>query len=539
VNDSDYTRRKMLGLLGAATAAGVTAGVSAPASAASRTTRRPSTTKRPTTTRPAATVAPQPSGAAPTGTLKIGGGWVFLTWNAHDLLRVGTGPIIYWRPVYDTLLNMDANFQIRPGLATKWTHDEKGLTMTLRSDVSFTDGTPLTPKVVVDNLNNIFKDPRTAQIRAMISSIETVGNDRVRVSTNSPVPNLAREFATSRGMMIAPAVLGSPKLADGPVGSGPYIFDAGASVPGQRLSYRLNPKYWNPAAQTVEKLEISVLADPGARLNALLSGQVDVTYFDNALSGQAIKAGFKSAATPGSQYSVFIFDRKGETHPAFASKDVRQALGFAIDRAAFAAATLPGIGRPTVQPFEQGQGGYDKSLDTLYDFDRARARQLLARAGYPDGFSFDMPITQAFQQPIEVLAQQWREIGVRVRLVPLDISQYGPQGTSGKFPVLFVPIVGRFVYDSMLSLLSPRGSLNPLRITDGAAVAALDELERAFDEDKVAFLGARCVRIAMENAVFHTFAIGDKHAFYKDGVTGVVWNVDEPGINPIGIKPKS
>jgi peptide/nickel transport system substrate-binding protein len=550
VNDhQQYSRRVFLGLVGGTAAAAATLAVPGAAQAVTNTkkkapAKKPTATTKPKTTNPATTAPQAPAAsanspaAAPKGTLKIGGGWVFITWNAHDAIRTGTGPIIYWRPVYDTLFNLDSKYKVTPGLVTKSTFDEKGLSMTLRDGVVFSDGSPLNAEAVVANLKDMLKDPRALGLAASIKAITAEGTNQVRIETSAPVPNLQRDLASQRGMIIHPSLLGNPKINDGPIGSGPYVFDGGSSIPGQKLVYKINPKHWNPAAQTAEKIEISILPDQGARLNALLSGQIDVTYFDNALSNQATKAGFKSVATTGAQYGIMIFDRRGEVVPALASSEVRQALGWAVDRAAFANATLPGIGQPATQPYLPNQNGYEPTLDSYYGFDRDRAKQLLAKGGFPDGFSFDIPVTAPFQQPIEILAASWREIGVRARLVPLDISEYGPKGTSGQFPILFVPVFGRFVYDAAAAILDARGGLNPKRLSEPAASSSLNNLERAFDDEKDRYLGARVMKDLTETGAYICYAIGNKLALYKDGVAGVEWNVDEPGINPIGIKPK-
>jgi peptide/nickel transport system substrate-binding protein len=545
VNEQDqFSRRAALGIFGTAVIgtmafpSAVRAATKTAKQKATTTTKKPTSTALPTTTAAPTTVKAAAPTAGPKGTLKVGGGWVFVTWNPHDGLRAGTGPIIYWRPVFDTLFTQDEALRIKPGLATKWTFNEDGLSMTIREGVAFSDGSPLTADVVVANIKQMLKDPRAGGIAQKVSNVTSPGPLQVRIETNAPVPELLRQLASQRGMMVASSLLGTSKVNDTPIGTGPYVYDAGASVPGQKLVYKLNEKYWNKAAQTAQKLEISILPDPGARLNALLSGQIDVTYFDNALSNQAIKAGLKSASRTGAQYSIFIFDRRGSIVPALGNRDVREALSWAVDRQAFAAATLPGIGRPAVQPFLPGEDGYDQRLDSAYGFDREWARSLLAKGGYPDGFSFDLPVALPFQQPIEILVAAWREIGVRVRLVPVDISEYGPRGTSGQFPVLFVPVIGSNPYDGVNALIDVRGGLNPNRLSEPKALEALDNLARAFDETKDGFLGARAIKEAMDVGAFFTFAIGQKHAFYRDGVTGVKWNVDEPGVNPIGITPK-
>jgi peptide/nickel transport system substrate-binding protein len=538
----------MLGIFGGAAAALVfPSAVSAAAKTAvksktTKTTKKPASTASTAATAattPAPTTAKATTSSTPKGVLKIGGGWVFLTWNAHDNLRTGTGPIIYWRPVFDTLFTSDEKLKIKPGLATQWTFNDKGLSMTLRDGVTFSDGLPLTADVVVANIKQMLKDPRAAQLALNISNVSSPGPMQVRIDTSGPLPQLQRQLASQRGMILHPSVLGTPKANDTPIGTGPYVFDAGASVPGQKLVYKINEKHWNPAAQTAERIEISILPDPGARLNALLSGQIDVTYFDNALSNQAIKAGFKSAATTGAQYSILFFDRRGSLVPALGNRDVREALSWAVDRQAFAAATLPGIGKGAVQPFLPGEDGYDQQLENDYGFDLSRARALLAKGGYPNGFSFDLPVTLPFHQPIELLVAAWREIGVRVRLVPLDISEYGPKGTSGQFPALFVPLLGTNPYDAVAAVVDVRGGLNPNKLPEPKALEAFDSLERAFDEAKDGYLGAKAISEAMAAGMFFTFGIGQKHAFYKDGVSNVAWNVDEPGLNPVGIKPKS
>jgi peptide/nickel transport system substrate-binding protein len=551
-NDDDYSRRAFLGLVLGITATAVIPGAAATAQtvttrkkATAKTTR--TTIKKTTTTKAATTKATTPSTATPTtavssggsaaqGTLKFGAGWPFTTWDPHDGLRSGTAPIVYWRPVFDTLFTRDANFDIKPGLVTKWDFTEKGLTMTLREGVKFSDGSPFNADVVVANIRHMLADPRAGGIKAKVIDFKADGPDTVRINTSGPIPDLVRQLASQRGMIVQPSQFEGNKPIE-PIGTGPYLFDAKASTPGQKLVYVLNPNYWNKSAQVAEKIEMTVLADPGARVNALLTGQVDVTYFDNALANQAIKAGIKSATTLGSQYSVLVFDRAGSLVPALANRDVRLALGWAIDRSAFANATLPGIGSPALQSFRKGDKGYDPELDRILGFDREFARQLMAKAGYANGFTLEMPSTLPFQQPIEILAAQWREIGVNVKLVPLDISQYGGRGTSGAFPLLFVPVMGATPYDVCNPLVDPRGGLNPFRITDSAVLQPFEQLERAFDDEKDRYLGIKAMKAAIENGLLIPLANADKHAFYRNGATGVVWNVDEPGVNPVGIRP--
>jgi peptide/nickel transport system substrate-binding protein len=538
VQNDDHSRRKFLGLVGTTFATVALPGV---AEAATKpTTKRKPTTKKPTTTTPVTTSPPASTAGvgSPQGTLKFGAGWPFTSWDPHDGLRSGTAPIVYWRPVYDTLFTMDSKFDFKPGLATAWTFNEKGLSMTLRTDVMFSDGTPFNAESVVANIRHMLLDPRAALLKLAISDFKAEAANKVRISTSAPLPNLMAQLASQRGMMILPSLLEGNKPIDAPIGTGPYVFDPKSSIPGQKIVYALNAKHWNKSNQQAEKIEMSVLADPGARVNALLSGQVDVTYFDNALANQAIKAGIKSATTLGSQYALIVLDRGGKIVPALANKDVRVALGWAVDRTAFANATLPGIGQPALQAFRKGEKGYDPELDRVFGFDRDYARQLLARAGFPNGFTFEIPSALPFQQPIEILAAQWREIGVNARLVPLDISQYGPRGTSGAFPVLFVPVLGATPYDVVAPVADPRGGLNPQRVADTKVIEPFESLERAFDAEKDRFLGVRAQKAAMEAGLYIPYATADKHAFYRDGVSGVVWNVDEPGVNPIGIKPK-
>jgi peptide/nickel transport system substrate-binding protein len=530
----DQSRRAFIGLLSAA-AGSLVPGAEALAATKRTTTKKRTTTTRPPTTRPTATTVAGGSATAPQGTLRFGAGWPFTSWDPHDGLRSGTAPIIYWRPVFDTLFTRDEKFAIKPGLATKWTFTEKQLAMTLRTGVVFSDGTPFTAEACGANIRHMLLDPRAAGIKAKVADVR-VEADRVVIATSEPIPDLVRQLASQRGMMVQPSQLtGNGQVQ--PIGTGPYLFDQRASIPGQKLVYTLNPKHWNAANQQAEKIEMTVLADPGARVNALLSGQVDVTYFDNALANQAIKAGIKSATTLGSQYALLIFDRGGRLVPALAKPEVRLAIGWAIDRTAFAATTLPGIGQPALQPFRKGEPGYDPQLENVFGFDRAYAKQLLTRAGYPDGFTMDIPSALPFQQPIEVLAANLKEIGINLRIQSLDISQYGPRGTSGQFPALFVPVLGSAAYDLAFAMVDQRGGLNPNRISDAKLNELFTSLERAFDDEKDRYLGVRLLAAMMESGVFIPLANADKHAFYREGVTGVAWNVDEPGVNPIGIRP--
>ena len=159
----------------------------------------------------------------------------------------------FYQAVYDTLLLATAEGEIEPFLAEAWEYDETNtvLTLTIRDDVEFTDGSKLTADVVKQNLER-FKSGTSpdAGYFAGISSIEAPDETTVVITLAAPDPAMLNYLTRDPGLVAsAETFADAESLATDPVGSGPYVLDTAATVTGTSYTYTKNPDYWNPDLQ--------------------------------------------------------------------------------------------------------------------------------------------------------------------------------------------------------------------------------------------------------------------------------------------------
>ena len=137
---------------------------------------------------------------------------------------------------------------------------------------------------------------------------------------------------------------------------------------------------------------MSVYLDPTSMLNALQAGEVDAANLaNNEALEQVESAGYTISSWEQSWYGLFLFDRAGTMNPALEDVSVRQAINYAFDAEGMLQAAGSGYGTQTGQIFPERSVGFDSALDSRYDFDPEKARELLAEAGYEDGLTLEMP----------------------------------------------------------------------------------------------------------------------------------------------------
>lgn len=476
------------------------------------------------------------TGAGPTGTLRLGTNWPFVTFDAHAQARAGTAGASYWRPALDTLVRQGADGGLLPGLAESWEVAADRVVLAVRPGVTFHDGTPLDAAAVVANLERVRTDAQAADTFRTVTSITASDERTVELVLSAPAPLLLGRLTTNPGMMISPAVFGGPEVDTRPVGAGGWVYQPAESVVGQRYVFTRFPEFWDTAPVRAERLELLELTDPGARLNAALSGQVQLTAFDNAQAVQAGAAGLELVGRRAQRYVVAVADRAGTLVPALARPEARRALGWALDRPALVQGVLGGLGAPETTFVLEGQTGYDPAASEVYGYDPARARELLAAAGYPGGFSFEIPSIPPFQRVIEALVAQWREVGIEATIVPLDGSQYGPATAGGRYAAYLAPFFGVEPQEAVERFVGPTAAQNPFRVDDGELAGTLAELQATLDPAARDELSARLVRQTLEAGVLVPCFVGDQTAVVRAPVSGVRWTyVSDLAPDPLGI----
>jgi peptide/nickel transport system substrate-binding protein len=291
---------------------------------------------------------------------------------------------------YDRLVHTDGEGRAVPGLATAWEALDGGrvLRLDLRPGVTFHDGTPFDAAAVKANIERA-KTVTGSAVRAELASIASVddtGPLQVRLNLSAPNAALPLILSDRAGSMVSPAAFDKPDLDQAPVGAGMYRVMSYA--PGSRVEYRPAPGYWDPGAVRVAGIDMLIYTDAVTRLNAVRTGEVDATVLSPDQVPEAQSAGV--TVTPG-RTNNFYYLQPNRARPQFADVRVRRALWHAIDRRALVDGLARGFGELDAQPAPSWSFAHDPTIgDDPYPYDPARAKQLLAEAGYPDGFGFEV-----------------------------------------------------------------------------------------------------------------------------------------------------
>jgi peptide/nickel transport system substrate-binding protein len=307
--------------------------------------------------------------------------------------------------VYDALTEFDGESRIRPALAMEWRNpDDRTWVFRLRPGVRFHDGRPLTAEDVVFSFGRARTLPGTglASYLVEVESVKALDPLTVEIRTRRPFAALLVKISP---IQIVPR--GSPETITDPVGTGSYRllrYEEGGSI-------ELVPALadWRSAAVR-GPLTFVVEREPRKRLEMLLSGEVEVAA---GLSGDAVRllrgsACCRAAVRPG---SIVEYLHLALIDPRFRDRRVRQAIDLAIDRAAYVNEAHHGLGQPVGQLVVPGIFGYAADLKPTTR-DVARARRLLAEAGYPDGF--DVVLEYRPGRRGDILAAQLAAAGIRV-----------------------------------------------------------------------------------------------------------------------------
>lgn len=409
------------------------------------------------------------------GTLKLGTTVAPETFDPSQAIWAGRAP--YLQSVYDTLIRINPDGTLAPMLATKWEYNsaKTQLTLTIRKGIHFTDGSTLTSEVVAENLRR-FQSNNTGPDRgalAVAKKITTPDSSTVVLTLESPNPDLVFDLGQDAGLVASGKSLTAKNLATNPVGSGPYLLDTATTVTGSEYVFTKNPDYWDKSLQHYSKIEMFVYSAPSATLNALKSGAINAVAITDFTSVPQVKAaGWKINIGPGNEsMGVLLLDREGTLTKPIGNVDVRRAINMSLDRDALLKVVARGFGTVIEQPLPSTSTGFNKSLNSTYPYDPTKAKQLLAKAGYPNGFTLQMPQTSANLGPsfFNLIAQELKNIGITVQYT--NYATWGDYATAmfaPKYSVDLTPVPLTSDWQFTQSFISPTGGLNPFHSSDPA-----------------------------------------------------------------------
>lgn len=347
--------------------------------------------------------------------------------------------------IYESLTQLDEDLNVQPKLAESWDAVEDDVwEFKLRDGVTFHDGSEFNAEVVKVNIERILDDKVTSPRKflfEMVSDIEVVDDYTVRFTTEYPFAPLPAHLAHSGGAMVSLDIIEQDYAAiedgkdpgsvvnENPIGTGYFVFDEWKS--GESIRLVRNEDYWGDNA-LLDSVLFKVVSEDLTRVAELETGDSHVadplspSDFDQI--DQTDGASVQTQSSVSLSYIGFNMDKE-----PFDDVRVRQAISMAIDKEQIIDGIYEGFGIPAIGPIPPDVFGFDDSVSGL-DYDIEKAKELLADAGYPDGFETTI-WTNDSRERIDTavnLQSQLKDIGIEVKVEEIEWGAYLEQTANGE-----------------------------------------------------------------------------------------------------------
>ena len=415
-------------------------------------------------------VAPARAIAAPEGQI---------TWGVHVSLaplwfdpadtQGMITPFMVLYAMHDAMVKPMPGHPIAPSLAESWSVSKDGLTyeFILRKGARFHNGDPVTAEDVKFSFER-YRGTANKTLKDRVAAVEVLDPGRVRFRMKQPWPDFLTFYSSASGAgWIVPKKyvekVGDEGFKKAPVGAGPYKFVS--FNPGVELVMEAFDQYWRKTP-SVKRLVFRVISDEATRLAALKRGEVDIVYSVRGELAEELQRTpgltLKPAVIQGTFWLYFPdqWDAKSPWH----ERRVRLAASLAMDRPTINQALTLGHSKLTGNIIPSSFDFYWQAPAPVYN--AARAKQLLAEAGYPNGFDAgEYSCDSSYSNLAEAITNNLQAVGIRTRLRPLERAAFFAaysekklkniiQGASGAFGnaatrlEAFVVTGGAYVYGS-------------------------------------------------------------------------------------------
>lgn len=357
----------------------------------------------------------------------------------YNSLRTG---LVVSHHVWDTLIYRDPEtFQLKPLLATSWRYvDDTTIEFELRQGVTFHDGSPFTADDVVYTVSSMLADKQVSVPSnfSFIEGAEKVDEFHVRIKLKRVFPAALEYF--SMVLPIYPKAYRERvggEFSRAPVGTGPYKVtrvDGTSEIDLERNDAYFDSPKGKPAIKTIVIKEVS---DATGELTMLLGGRADWIwqFSPDQLDNIGRMPNLQVLRNESMRVAYMNMDAAGRTGDTpLKNVKVRQAIMYAVDRATMAKQFMPGGSRVIDAPCYPTQFGCDQAIAVKYSYDPAKAKALLAEAGYPEGFDTEL---------VGYLLPQWQgamqnylaAVGIRAKVSQLQIGAVVQRSMEGRNPL--------------------------------------------------------------------------------------------------------
>lgn len=330
------------------------------------------------------------------------------------------------RMMYNSLLYQSPQGEILPALAETWEQaSDTEYIFHLRQNVKFHNGYDFTSEDVVFSLERQKKSPKVKTFLESVSEVKAIDEYTVSIKTSKPYAPLLYNLSLTQSSIISKkhyneAVSQGKSYSDLPLGTGPMKFKSW--TPNDTFIVERYDEYWGEKA-VATSIEMRVIPEASSRTIALETGEIDMVDTVPSVDIPRIEKNknLKTVKQPSPSVTYVSFNTK---KAPFDNPDVRKALSYAVDKAAIIDVICEGYAIPINTIYPSTMPSYDSSLN-LYPFDLEKSKELMAKAGYPQGFNIEIATSGDERNRIaQLLQSDYSKIGVNLDIVLLEWGAY-------------------------------------------------------------------------------------------------------------------
>lgn len=350
--------------------------------------------------------------------------------DPHKATAAGTKEILF--NIFEGLVKPDENGNLICAVASDYSISDDGLvyTFTLRDNVKFHNGNTVTGEDVKYSLERaaglLDGTPLISTLQT-IQSVDILDNKTVQVTVGAANTELIYSFVAA----IIPAGSGEDTAAD-PVGTGPFSFVS--YTPQEGIVVKKNTDYWQEGLPYLDEVEFKITGSADTALLELQGGSIDIYAYLTDSQANTLKDTFQVVSSPSNVVQALFLNN---AEKPLDDVRVRQAICYALDKDMINEFVAGGNGTPVSSAMLPTLKDYYVDLNDMYGTTANidKAKELLADAGYPDGFDLTIAIPSNYEfhmQTGEVVAEQLKEVGINVTIDAMEWSTWLDQVYNGR-----------------------------------------------------------------------------------------------------------
>jgi len=334
---------------------------------------------------------------------------------------------VVYSNIYEGLIKVNSQGEYVPGLAAEWnvSPDGKVYTFSLRKGVNFHNGEVFDARVARWNMerakNEGTTNPHPEYFRGILQ-IDTP-EDHTLIVTLKEVDALFLAHMAEGDAVMLP-MKGYENAKSHPVGTGPFKFDRW--VRGDRVEMSRFADYWNPHLPYLDRVTFKFIGDASAQIAALKAGDIDVIgYIAAPESARELSRDKRFKVFAGTTTGEVIMSTNNKAEP-FDNKLVRQAMAYAVNRQEIIDLVMFGYGTPIGSHWCPSTPYY-VDLTGMFPYNPEKAKECLAKAGYPNGFeaTIKLPAIYSYSRRAgEVVADQFAKVGIKLKIEIIEWGQW-------------------------------------------------------------------------------------------------------------------